>query len=283
MNISPAIQKTISRSLLQVSKYSPQILTAVGIAGVVTAGVLAARATLKLEAVVEDSANDLKWTKQAVENGDAPPSAVSMAYVRNVGSLVKLYGPSVTLGVASLVCIVSAHGILQRRNVALVAAYKGLETAFGNYRDRVVETYGEEVDKNFRHGLRQEEITDEKGKKKKVLVPVDGEDTAHEYGFKFDMTNQNWSGFHEQNLYFVTAHQNMANDRLKARGHIFLNEILDGLGFMHTKAGAVVGWVYDENNPDGDNFIDFGIRNYQEDYGYILLNFNVDGIILDKI
>lgn len=274
MNISPAIQKAFGRSLLQAQKHSPTILTAVGVVGVVTAGVLAARATLKLEKTLDEAQDRL-------DEAELDERSKTKAVVQNTFELVKLYGPSVTLGAASLVCIISAQGILHKRNIALVAGYKTLETAFTNYRERVVEAYGEDVDRDFRYGVRKEEIVDEKTGKKKQVVKVD--QAAGEYVFSFGPENPNWSGITDQNEFFLTLQQNIWNDRLRAKGHVFLNEILDALALERTPAGAVTGWVYDEKNPVGDNFIDFGINNLEDFAGYILLDFNVDGTIFDKI
>ena len=91
---------------------------------------------------------------------------------------------------------------------------------------------------------------------------------------------------------FLKDQQRYANDILKSKGHLFLNEVYDMLSIPRTKAGQVVGWIYDEKHPVGDNFVDFGIYDiYNErarDFvnGYertILLDFNVDGNILDMI
>lgn len=288
MNISPNITKALGRSLVQVQKHSPIILTAVGIAGVVTAGVLAARATLKLEETLDNA----KLRLDLAENNDGNKTK---AVVQNTLSLVKLYGPSITLGAASLVCIVSAQGILHKRNAALVVAYKGLETAYQNYRDRVVEAYGEDVDRDFHLGLRNEEVTDDKGKKHTVKVPADGVKPTGEYTFLFGPDNPNWVGTHEHNEFFLLQHQAVLNDLLVARGHVFLNEALDRLGMERTPAGAVTGWVYKPNDPNhtGDNFIDFRMQFLADTTGadmltwpvkYTwLLDMNVDGTIYDKI
>lgn len=93
-------------------------------------------------------------------------------------------------------------------------------------------------------------------------------------------------------MHFLKNQQNYCNDLLKTKGHLFLNEVYDILGMLETEAGKVVGWVYDEKNPIGDNFVDFGIfdmndeRNFDFINGYentAILDFNVDGNILDYI
>ena len=276
MNISPTLQRTLSRSALQLQKYSPQILTAVGIAGLVTAGVLAAKNTLKLESTLDTARERLEDVKSEEEHTQKD---VNRAVAKNVVDLGKLYWVPVTLATGSVVAILVGHNILHKRNLALVAAYKGLEQAFSEYRKRVIEEYGEEKDEKFRYGVRDvvtvDEETGKKTKSQEITVP------NSDYIFSFGPENDNWNGKHEHNLFFVTRFQNIFNDKLQAHGHVFLNEVLDALGIERTKAGAVTGWVWKAGS--GDDFIDFGIRDWQDSNGYILLDFNVDGVILDLI
>lgn len=276
MNISPTLQRTLSRSALQLQKYSPQILTAVGIAGLVTAGVLAAKNTLKLESTLDTARERLEDVKSEEEHTQKD---VNRAVAKNVVDLGKLYWVPVTLATGSVVAILVGHNILHKRNLALVAAYKGLEQAFSEYRKRVIEEYGEEKDEKFRYGVRDvvtvDEETGKKTKSQEVTVP------NSDYIFSFGPENDNWNGKHEHNLFFVTRFQNIFNDKLQAHGHVFLNEVLDALGIERTKAGAVTGWVWKAGS--GDDFIDFGIKDWQDSNGYILLDFNVDGVILDLI
>ena len=276
MNISPTLQRTLSRSALQLQKYSPQILTAVGIAGLVTAGVLAAKNTLKLESTLDTARERLEDVKSEEEHTQKD---VNRAVAKNVVDLGKLYWVPVTLATGSVVAILVGHNILHKRNLALVAAYKGLEQAFSEYRTRVNEEYGEEKDEKFRYGVRDvvtvDEETGKKTKSQEITVP------NSDYIFSFGPENDNWNGKHEHNLFFVTRFQSIFNDKLQAHGHVFLNEVLDALGIERTKAGAVTGWVWKAGS--GDDFIDFGIRDWQDSNGYILLDFNVDGVILDLI
>lgn len=283
MNISPKITLALGRSLFQVQKHSPIILTAVGVVGVVTAGVLAAKATLKLEDTLDNAKRRLEDTEQ----GDGSPK--TKAVILNTFDLVKLYGPSVTLGAASLVCIISAQGILHKRNAALVMAYKGLEESFRNYRSLVVEEFGEEKDEEFNRGIKTEIVVDENGKKHKVKSLVTDGAKYGAYTFVFGPDNPNWNGFHDRNEWFLTTQENVMNDLLRARGHVFLNEVLERLGMEHTQAGAVTGWIL---NGTGDNEIDFRMYKLDDkrakelgvaENGHILLDFNVDGIIYDKL
>lgn len=282
MNISPAITDALGSALLQLQKHAPVILTTAGIAGVVTAGVLAAKATLKLEDTVDRAEDRLKHAKGTQQS---QVKAVAI----NTASIVKLYGPSVTLGVVSLVCIVSAQNILHKRNLGIALAYKGLEETYNRYRERVVESYGEEVDRDFHLGLRTEEVTDEKGKKHKVKVLTENAS----YGgttFLFGPGNVNWQGTHEFNEFFLNTQQNVLNDLLNFRGHVTVNEVLDKLGMERTKDGFVTGWI--KKNPKGDGWIDFRAQLLDSpmakeleypDRGTWILDLNIDGLIWDQI
>ena len=282
MNISPSITNALGRGVLQVQKHSPLLLTVGGIAALVTAGVLAAKATLKLEETLDRGNDRIEHSKATHEDG----KAVTTVYVTNVVEVVKLYGPSGTLVVVGIILTLSGHRILNRRNAALVVAYKGLETAFSNYRDRVKDKYGDAVDEEFRYGLRTNEVVGSDGKKTKEVVA--SEPGGGAFLFDFGPNNENWVGNYEHNLFFLRGHQNMLNDLLRARGHVFLSEALDAVGIARTPASAVTGWIYDPKHErnDGvprDDYIDFGIKDLWDTNGYILLNFNVEGTMFDKI
>ena len=118
----------------------------------------------------------------------------------------------------------------------------------------------------------------------------DGEVTISElgtspYGFKFDENSAGWDRSREGNIYFLKLTQDYLNDLLKHRGHLFLNEVYDMLGVPRRAIGQLVGWVYDENNPNGDKFVDLDIFNERNnnDENVFVLDPNVDGYILDKI
>ncbi len=277
MNISPAIQKFVGRSLLVLKEQSPNILMGVGVVAVVGAGVWAARNTLKLESVVDKGEERLALANVKIENGEASPRDLTVAYIKNVGSVVKLYSGPVATMAAGLVCVLASKHILDQRVASGIAAYNMLQAAHNSYRERVKDEYGEEVDAKFRYGIETETTLDEKGKKKTVVVATDGEHAGgNPFVFVFDGQNPNYKGWHDQNLMFVMSHQKYLNDLLEVRGHVFLNEALDALAIERTEAGQTLGWVRDDEGT-GDGYIDFGIRDFQEELGYILLDFNVDG------
>lgn len=290
--IPSGVSQTLGRQALKLDASSPKLLFGAGIAAMVGSTVLACRATLKLEEVLEEAHAELataKGVRQTHEDqysdGDLRKDT-AIIYVRSVASVAKLYAPAIVVGSVGVACLTKSHNLLQERNAALMAAYTAVDKAFEKYRERVVAKYGEDEDRDFRYGAQEVEVVNEKGKvDTKVRV---GDDTPSMYARFFDQLSSSWSKEPEYNLVFLRCQQNYANDLLKTRGHIFLNEVYDLLGIERTKAGQVVGWVISEG---GDNFIDFGIYDGNEkvrDFvngreGSILLDFNVDGVIYHMI
>ena len=299
--------RSFHRIGLKLKKHSPEILVGAGIAGVVTSTVMACKATTKIDEILTEQKENIEKTKQYVEEHgysdkyteEDNKKDLTIFYSRSVLDLVKLYAPSVVLGTASIVMIIGGHNVLRKRNVALAAAYATVEKGFKEYRGRVVERFGEQLDKELKYNIKSKELeevaVDEKTGKEKVekkTVHVADPSTYSDYARFFDDGCAGWTKDPEFNLMFVKDQQRYANDLLKTKGHLFLNEVYDMLGIPRTKAGQVVGWIYDEKHPVGDNFVDFGIYDlYNEkkrDFvnGYertILLDFNVDGNILDLI
>lgn len=284
----------IARTGLQLKKYSPQILTGVGIAGLVTSTVMACKATTKLDDVLDqmdrrkDVLNKLRETETTEEDHKQHTTDNVAIHAKAALDIVKLYGPSFTLGLASIGCIIGAHGIMQKRNAALAIAYNAMEKSFTEYRKRVEEELGADQERDIRFNLSEEEVKDEETGKNKIVTDV-GQGHSP-YSRIFDELNDNWQKTPGHNAFFINCVQQNVNDLLRARGHVWLNEVYERLGFPHTEVGAVVGWVYDD--PDGDSFIDFGLFDLEKEAtrefinGHersVILDFNVQGTILDKI
>lgn len=293
--IKKVVPQVLGRGTLYIRKFSPEILTGVGIVGVIATTVLASKATLKLEPIVERVNEDVATAKHFHQDGmDGTYTDYQFAkdktraYTTAVFEVAKLYGPAITLGVASVSCIVGGHGIMRKRNVAMAAAYKAVESSFTEYRKRVAEEHGADKDLEYSRGIRHEEVTDEKGKKT-VVTTVDPNGFS-KYAKFFDEGNINWQSTPEFNLFFLRCQQDYANDMLQARGYVFLNDVYKSLGIELTSAGQVVGWVMRKGGHD--NFVDFGIYNANNEKARefvngqeasILLDFNVDGVIYDLI
>lgn len=313
MNFSNAIQTAkfaIGRGGLILKKYSPEILTAAGVIGTVGSTVLACKATLKVEDIL-DEAKKKSNLINAVHDGEIEVDAeytdkdyskdLLVNRTQTAVKLIKLYGPAISLGALSIAAILGGQHILRKRNVAVMAAYKLCEESFNNYRSRVKDELGEEKDRQFYYGMTEETVKDKvkskDGKTKTVTKKVEKapDHLYSQYARFFDEANINWDKSPEQNMYFLKMVQNQMNDKLKARGHVFLNEVYDALGFDRSEAGQLVGWVWNKDNTAmeaGDGYIDFGIfdgNNYAKrafvngDERSILLDFNIDGMIYDLI
>lgn len=292
---------TVQRAFLKASKYAPEILTGVGIAGVIGSTILIAKATTKLEPIIERHEKEVEVLRtdkaligadngRPMYDGKEIQKELVKTYAHTSLNLIKIYGPGVSLSVASLISILAAHGIMKRRTVVLLGAYKAVESAFGAYRQRVIEEFGDEKDRDFRLGFHTEKIEDKETGKKKTVRSIDPNHIS-QYAKWFDEGNVNWEKDAEYNLLFLKNHQNWANDRLRVQGFLFLCDVYDMLGFDRTQESMLVGWVMDPKN-GGDLHVDFNI--YTADSiaarafvngleRSIMLDFNVDGVILDLI
>lgn len=306
-----AIVNTISRSVhkagLKFKKHSPEIMVVAGVVGVVTSTVMACKATTKVNDILEETKKQVDDVHSVLESESVPAEEytnddakkdLTIIYTQTGVKLIKLYGPAVLVGALSITGILASHRILKKRNVALTAAYATIDRSFKEYRGRVVERFGKELDRELRYNLKAQEIEevvmDKDGKEtveKKTINVVDP-NMYSDYARIFDNGSTGWTKDPEYNLMFLKSQQNYANDKLKAQGYLFLNDVYDMLGIPRTKAGQIVGWVYDPDNTVGDNFVDFGIYDIYNEKACdfvngrersIVLDFNVDGNILDLI
>ena len=304
IKIADSVSRAFHKAGFTLKKYSPEILVGVGIVGGVASAVLACRATLKVNDIVSESKTNIDKIHTATEKGvteagqtyDVEDSKkdLTIVYVQTGLKLAKLYAPAVLLGAASVGCILTSHNIIHKRNVALAAAYTAVDTSFKEYRGRVVERFGKELDKELRYNIKakevEETVVDENGETKTVkkVVEVAHPSEYSDYARCFDDGCAGWEKDAEHNLFFLRQQQNFANDLLQKQGYLFLNDVYKMLGIPVTQAGQAVGWMYDENCPNGDNYVDFGIydihkeanRNFVNGYERsIWLDFNVDGPI----
>lgn len=303
-DILTSVNRTLNRTKFKMKKHSPEILIVTGVVGVVTSAVMACKATTKVGKVADEHKTQINDVHEAVEKGvtkagesyneEDAKKDLTIIYAQTCLKYVKLYAPAVIIGALSLTAIVSSNNILRKRNVALAAAYTAVDKSFKQYRGRVVERFGKELDKELRYNIKAKEIeetvVDENGEEKKVKKTINVADPNNysDYAKIFDESCFAWTKSPETNLLFLKQQQAHANKLLQQNGYLYLNDVYEMIGFPKTKMGQVVGWVYDEKNPIGDNFVDFGIYDiYNErarDFvnGYersIILDFNVDGNI----
>ena len=297
--------RLLSITKYQVKKHSPEILMIAGITGTIVGTVLACKATTKVSEIMEEknklvedvhtclNDKEIEYTEEDSKRD------LTIIYAQTGVKLFKLYSPAIGVMILSFASIIYGHKVLKKRNVAIAAAYAAIDKGFKQYRKNVIEEFGESVDQQMRFGLKSKEVKkkDKDGKTvKETEYYIDPDsnplDNISEYARFFDATSNNFEKDPEYNMMFLRRQQDYANEMLKSRGHLFLNEVYDLLDIPRSKAGQVVGWVYDKNgNTKGDNYVDFGL--YRNDQGTrrfvngleynILLDFNVDGVIYDMI
>lgn len=303
--------RAIHNVSFQLKKHSPEILVVTGIVGTVASTVMACKATTKMQAVLDDTKEKIDMFHQGAKDGKVQSVVdgeivvvdyheedctrdISLTYAKTGVELAKLYGPAVIVGAASIASILVGYNILHKRTLAYAAAYTAADTTLKEYRGRVIERFGEKLDKELLYNIKTKEIEEtvvnEDGSEATVKKTVEVAETVPAHGFYsfcFDETASGWVRDAERNKFFLLRQQQHANELLQANGRLFLNEVLDMLGIDRVPAGQKVGWVL--NSEKGDGYVDFGIfdiyceANRRFVNGLeksIWLNFNVDGDIM---
>lgn len=312
--IMTKLNRAANRAGLKIKKHSPEILVGVGIISGVTAAVMACKATPKVNGIIEDAKNTIDdihrvqaepekfVTEEHPElytNEDAKKD-LTMVYAKTGLEVAKTYAPAIAVGTFATFCILAGHNILRKRYAATAAAYMALDTNFKDYRNRVIERFGKELDKELRFNIKTKEVdeivTNEDGSETIVKTTVEEVDpnAVGDYSRFFDEWCLGFEkGNPEYNLLTLKNTENYMNDLLQTRGHVLLNDVFDALGMPRTPIGAVVGWIYDPSNPNIDSYVSFGdfydVKNPDKrDFingreAAILLEFNCDGPIFELI
>jgi hypothetical protein len=306
MKLPRSLTYGVGRTILKFKKDSPHIFFVAGVVGTVASTVMACRATMKLSETLDEIQDEVTFVKGAnsialAHSSDTQELSevnyrkdysevdyrkdLAYVYIKSGIKITRLYGPAFLVGAASIGALTGSHIQLTRRNAAVMAAYGALQKAYDEYRERVREQVGEDRELDLHHGAKTEVAKiDGKNQEVKVVDP----NTWSQYARFFDEYNSNWLKDPEMNLMFLKCQQNYANERLRTRGHVFLNDVYDSLGMERSSAGSVVGWVINKDE-SGDNFVDFGIyeaynsRFVAGSERSVMLDFNVDGVIWDKI
>lgn len=291
------ITRAASRGTLKLGKHSPVIMFSVGIVGVVATAVLASKATLNLDEIIQETEDQRSSAKAFLErdndyDDDKYHADMRTLQIRQSLKVLRLYAPAIGVGVLSIACLTGSHVVLTKRNTALMAAYATLDRGFKSYRARVEDEYGPDKDREFYHGVETEEVevVTKKGELKKQTVETAAGPSM--YGRLYNKHNPLFvHSSPELNIAQLRMYQNTLNWKLKSQGHLFLNEAYDQLNYPRTKAGQVVGWIYEGGSGDGhvdfgiwddenmENLVNFMSRREEE----LVLDFNVDGVIYDKI
>lgn len=230
----------VKRTNAALSKYSPEILTGLGIAGMVTTTVLAIKATPKAYMLLEDAEDEKGGKLTATET-------VKVCW--------KSYIPAAISGAAAIACIVGANSVNAKRKAAIVAAYTMSESTLRTYREKVIETIGEEQEKVVREKVAEERIKRDPVSNKEVLTSRKGDILC------YDVIS---GRYFKSELNFINKVANDLNRRMLTDicGSITLNEFYDELGLEHISIGDDLGWNVDRGQieifpdsrltPDGD-------------------------------
>lgn len=294
---------TLSRSFHKIGfkfkKHSPEILAVTGVVGIVTSAVMACKATTKVNDIVNEAKETVDKIHESVGKGlhtsdgeeyteEVAKKDLTIVYAQTGLKFVKLYGPSVALGIASIVCMLGSNHILRKRNLALAAALTNMATSFKEYRGRLVDRFGKDVDRELRFGIKakevEETVVDKDGNETTVTKTVEVVDpnTAHSlYSIVFCEGNTGWTRNAELNKVFLIQQQNWANDKLKMNGVLTLNEVYEMVGAPRTAYGQIAGWVWTEDGTIGDNFVDFGLFDVNNEKACDFINGREKSVILD--
>ena len=232
MNIS-TVGKNVSITL---KKHSPEILTGIGITGMVTTTIFAVKATPKALMLIEEekrkkntelleqSRNDETVDIQRIEK---------LTPVETIKTVWRCYIPTAVLGAASLACLVGASSVSARRNAALATVYTLSETAMKDYKDKVIETIGEEKEKTVRDAAAKEKLEKDPVTSNDVIITDKGDTLCY---------NALLGGYFKSDIEKIKSGVNEANRQLLLDSNISLNELYDWLGLEHTKIGDYIGW-----------------------------------------
>lgn len=295
-------------------KFSPELYLGAGIASGIGAAVLLARGHARswdlrdefdadAEAAIGQAASE--YIDEYIPEGELPVNyehvldemgqkeiqrAMIPVYVKTGKRVVANYGPAILLGGAAVFFVLASHGVMKGRTRNLAGTIIVLEEAFRNYRDRVVDKYGEDVDRQLRYGLEERPVIrmtkDENGKVKKVKevgLHIPENFTPQLYEVVFDQSCPFWSPNPESALFAIQTVERTMQVRYQHNGFVLLNDVYKELGFQRTAPGAVVGW---HKEAEGDSEIKFDIvKSYDEELGaYVwILNFNVHGSIFEYL
>lgn len=294
--IGNTMVKAINTGMLFAKKYAPQIMFGCGAVSLIGAVGFSAKAGYDIHA---ENERHKSVKQQSVYDDVVVPKSeydentemLRANDIMHVGNIAKSVAPAAILTIISLGCFTGSTIILNKRNTAVMAAYKACDEAFKQYRERIADIFGEDEEKLIKLGLTKNE---------NELLPVDNLDeeesedtytqnsnTHTQHAVFFDEASPYWSKIPMFNKNFLISVQNEMNEQLHKKGHVFLNEVFDRVGVPRTPAGSIEGWI-----DDGTDKISFGIFNAESvaarDFvnGYeksILLDFNVDGVIYDLI
>lgn len=228
--------KGIQNSL---TKHSPEILTGIGIAGMITTTILAVKATPKAISLMDKEIRrqNRELCDEAKKNGeDACPQISKLKPVEVVKVTWKCYVPTVTIAAASIGCLIGASSVHSKRNAVLATAYKLSETAFSEYKEKVVETIGEKKEEAIRDKIHKERMEKDPVSKNEVFITDKGDTLCYDY----------YTGrYFRSDIDKIKRAINELNRKMLLENYVSLNEFYEEIGLARTSTGDRLGWNTD--------------------------------------
>ena len=279
------LSRGFSALAMSLKKRAPQILIVTGVAGGVAAAVIACKKTRKIDEVIEKNKKDIEELHQVINHS---PVDTIKTYTTCGLRFVRHYAVPLAIGAASVVMIFGGAAIFKKRIATLAAAYAALEASYNKYRERI-KAIDPELDKKAILGVTEKEA------EKKNLPATMKEEAVNPYVYIWDDSSEQFSKDSELALSFnrmkITSIESYFTALLRAKGYVFLNDILDRLDIKQTKAGQFCGWVWEKDNESGDNDIRISVTEREQSSVYdpdkkitaLVLEFNCDGGIVNRL
>lgn len=261
----PNLTNVIKNVKIGLGKHSPEILTGIGIAGMITTTVLAVKATPKALRLINDA--KCKKDKEVIEhnckvNKVSECISSDLKPIEIIKAAWKPYIPAMVTGVASITCIIGASSVNAKRNAALATAYELSKTALTEYKEKVVEEIGEKKEKIIRDKIDQDRLDKNPVSKNNIIITNNGEQLFYD----------GVSGrYFKSDLEKVRASINTVNRNMVYDNYISLSEFYDELGLEHTDMSDNLGWNLDEGLIE----ISFGTRMTDDGRSCITLDYHV--------
>lgn len=305
------ILKASSNFTYKLRRKKPEILIVTGTIAVIGSVISMWNTKEKVTKVLDKHDESIKMIHEKKESTELVTKSeinklTTKTYIKTGIGVVRAVAPTVILLSSGLTCIFLSHKTLKSEKAGIIAAYNILDTSFRNYRERVIDELGEDADERFRHGVTTKKIddvyVDDDGKKHKVKKEIKTISNApSDYARIFDKEHLDYHRYEYEGCYAMNANfmwlrgvESDLNRKLNLYHQLTLNDVYRALRLPESKAGAFVGWRdvlhggkdgyisfgIDWDNPDGSILYYDDVAEIGNDYG-ILLDFNVDGIILD--
>lgn len=219
------LTKFLNGTKIMLRQHSPEILTGLGIAGMVTTTILAVKATPKAIRLIESYEDEVLCKDEKIK----PLDAIKLTW--------KCYIPAAITGIVSITCIIGASSVNVRRNAVLATAYKISETALTEYKEKVVETIGEKKEQAIKDSIAKDKVEKNPVKQQNIIVTGKGDTLCYDELF---------GRYFKSDVDKLKKIENELNRRLLNEDYISLNEFYYEVGLDGVSAGDDLGWYIDK-------------------------------------